>query len=1326
MHARPWVRWWWPGGDVDDAELARELKQMRDVGFGGAEIQSFAIGLPAEVSPEVFTYATDAWFEHVGFVLDRAEQLGLTIDLTLGSSWPCGGTHVNEAHSLKQLIAQVEIIEGPATYDRNVPSPIEPVRYLLADAILKLPSTFDATKMKRVAVVAGKLDADQTADHPPAKPTLPGLPVLEPTTYLDPSSLIDLTGSMTPDGKLDWQIPEGPWRLFTFYEGPTGSTPFYSADSGRPLVLDHLNAEAVNTHLQTIAQAVKDRFGRHMGSTLRSFFVDSLELRTELYWTDDFLNEFFQRRGYRLEPFLAMLFEPFQSDAYVRKVYPGAPPVYDLRTIGSRIRHDYKQTVSELMIERFFDPIQQWASSNAMTARIQAHGGPVDLLAAYGRVGIPETEGLFAGGNASFLKQAVSAAHLYNRPIVSSEILAFKSRDYMTTPAAIVREANRHFVTGVNQLVMHGWPYVYDENFAPPGWMPFSSPYLPGRHVIGTFASHLNDRYPFFRFLPKVNNYLARAQLVLRAGKPVVDLALYTGRLDDPDDATLDSDMNRSLEQAGYTSDYINDDALANKASVNDQGLYVGDTRYKAMVVSQVTCMSYEVAQRLAAFAQAGLPIVFAGALAEQSPGYLNFQNNDALVRTAFEQMFGESLATVRASEKFQTDSAVYVSRVGDVGTALAEDLGVRPDVVLNDGRESIRYVHRRANDIDYYFLSSSDDAPLDAVVTFAHGDRIPDVWDLWTGQVMPASIYMTRGSQTGVALHFEPETAVVVSFERAGTTFHLEGTDLAGVERKDDHTITGTALIPGTYTAILGNGSRATLAMGKDVVPLPPIDLATWDLVTICPTLAGGTTRQAFPSVLLGDLSRVPLLRYFSGIAVYARDVFIPSSYLQSSVHWELDLGCVHEVAEIRINDNEVTTLVVSPYHVDVTEFLVAGSNRIEIGVTTTLRNGLAGLGASGIEYYASFQENPVRVPSGFVGPAKLIPHYRVTLDRETETDPPVQAVPFTMTVVPVNYPHHTEDAIFEAIDVASQISDHISLQGAWKDPVTGVVWDCAKIEEVVTAARERGLSVTLQFNTYYAFPSDVPGMDLHVVLVNPLVPFDVSDDDVNGSASFSIPELRSAYLDELACIAALEPDYLVLGPEINFLVGYRLDEFFVFASVYREAYTLVKSISPNTQVGLSYQYDGLRDGLIDGGDWSFMAAVGPQDFYGLTTYFGSTEQWVERYPTAIDVPADYYAPIRAILGYGTPIIFTEMGWSSFYAGGDTNQVAFLCRLPTLLDGVQPHHVIWALQHDIDHYYTGEIKALNDLGLRQLDGTPKPAWAEVLRLKNEGLFVSP
>jgi hypothetical protein len=206
---------------------------------------------------------------------------------------------------------------------------------------------------------------------------------------------------------------------------------------------------------------------------------------------------------------------------------------------------------------------------------------------------------------------------------------------------------------------------------------------------------------------------------------------------------------------------------------------------------------------------------------------------------------------------------------------------------------------------------------------------------------------------------------------------------------------------------------------------------------------------------------------------------------------------------------------------------------------------------------------------------------------------------------------------------------------------------------------------------------------------------------------------------------LASLGPDYLVLGPEVNYLF-LRLGEFEEFASVYREAYGIVKQRSPTTQVGVSYQYDGVRDNVLSDVSVEYMRDIGPQDFLGLTSYFAASAHRAGEFPDVTDIPHDYYLPATRLLDPDVPIVFTEIGWSTYFPKGRENQVLFLNRLPTLLDKVRPANVIWPLQHDVLGYFPGDNEPINHLGLRQYDGVPKPGWGQVLRLRAQGLLVTP
>jgi len=84
---RPIARWWWPGNDVTEEELRREIGVLDKAGFGGAEIQAFNKGFDFGAMPEaqqkrVSGFATPAFFENVAAAIDEARKHGLFIDYT--------------------------------------------------------------------------------------------------------------------------------------------------------------------------------------------------------------------------------------------------------------------------------------------------------------------------------------------------------------------------------------------------------------------------------------------------------------------------------------------------------------------------------------------------------------------------------------------------------------------------------------------------------------------------------------------------------------------------------------------------------------------------------------------------------------------------------------------------------------------------------------------------------------------------------------------------------------------------------------------------------------------------------------------------------------------------------------------------------------------------------------------------------------------------------------------------------------------------------------------------------------------------------------------
>src|SRR5882672_8604285 len=105
--ARIMMRWWWFGPAVTKPELEREMRLMKDGGIGGFEVQPvYPLGF--QNTP----YLSDEFLDALRFTGEKARELGLRMDLTLGSGWPFGGPHIPVTQAAGRL--RVEHVTVPA------------------------------------------------------------------------------------------------------------------------------------------------------------------------------------------------------------------------------------------------------------------------------------------------------------------------------------------------------------------------------------------------------------------------------------------------------------------------------------------------------------------------------------------------------------------------------------------------------------------------------------------------------------------------------------------------------------------------------------------------------------------------------------------------------------------------------------------------------------------------------------------------------------------------------------------------------------------------------------------------------------------------------------------------------------------------------------------------------------------------------------------------------------------------------------------------------------------------------------------------------------
>jgi hypothetical protein len=907
---RPMVRWWWPGNDVTDTELKREVGLLDRANFGGAEIQPFTIGLDQPMSDamrkRVDDYLSPSFFTHVGAALEEARTRGMWMDYTFGSGWPFGGAGVvTPALASTELTSAHQTIRGPVHFHQKIMMPI------LDESIANMKDLPQGwmeefeQREKLVAVVAVRGSSVQYFPDvgDALKVKVPG--------ELDPSTSVVLTSHMQPDGTLDWDVPAGTWQVFAFKEMPTGQGVVGGAGTGPQLVLDHMNKQAFETYADRVGGTARQYDGQYFGHGMRAIFCDSLEVRANLFWNDQFLQEFQKRRGYDLTPYLPILKVPGAEVPY--NATSANLPLYDIQNIGDRVRQDYWYTVSDLMNENFYSPFIQWATSNNLLSRVQAHGSPTDQLRVYGESSIPETEDLYADGRYDFLKMSSSGADLFGRHIVSSESFVWQGRAYQTTPEKIKRFADELLTAGINEIIYHGYPYqLMDRPF--PGWHPFA--------IGGAFSSDMNQNNPFWSYLPQLNEYITRLQYLSQTGTTVAPIALYRGVLSydaiepPPPEPAIDTD----LMAAGYNFDHIDGYVLLHSKVVDHKLISPGGQGYGALVFQRQEILSAPVAEQLLAFAHQGLSIVFTGGIPKTESPIVD----------------GQPSATPGTNTLRNIVSGhVHLAADTEDVTKLLE-ASVVPNLRFHGA--ALPFIEKRIGQLDIFFLRNPSDAPANVSID-CNSPGTSEIWNPWTGGIHRIANATRSNGAAHLHLALDPYGSALLVFDPSAKPT-APPVDISALAQPE-HQI--------------------------------PIGENGWDFhgVGIGPASQPKTIDMKISS--LEDWTMNERLKNFSGRGQYTTTFNVPASLLESHHRIVLDLGAVGDVAQISINGAEGPNLLLKPYRADVTSLLHAGDNTLQITVVNALFNALSAKGRSADYYPEQTDTANGLLPSGLIGPVRL-----------------------------------------------------------------------------------------------------------------------------------------------------------------------------------------------------------------------------------------------------------------------------------------------------------------------------------------------------------------
>lgn len=371
----------------------------------------------------------------------------------------------------------------------------------------------------------------------------------------------DLRGRVDGTGRLRWKAPAGNWLVLRFGYTPTGHRN-ETAGAGMGLEADKLSGKAAQAQFEGWFGETARRVGPELAArVLKVFHVDSWEAGSQ-NWTPAFREEFERRRGFDPVKWLPVM----------------AGIGIDSADTSERFLWQVRQTISDLMTEKFFGTLARLAHEHGCEFSAEATAPTMmgDGMRHFGEADLPMGEFWLRSpthDKPNDVADAVSGAHVYGRRIAQAEAFTELRIRWDETPGMLKTLADHNFALGVNRMVMH----VFAHN-------PWTDR-KPGMTLsgVGTYFQRDQTWWPEAKAW---TDYLARCSALLQAGRPVADVAYFTGE-ELPVRALLPERMKPSLP-AGYAADSINRDALLRLAKADGGRMVLaGGTSYAVLVLPE-------------------------------------------------------------------------------------------------------------------------------------------------------------------------------------------------------------------------------------------------------------------------------------------------------------------------------------------------------------------------------------------------------------------------------------------------------------------------------------------------------------------------------------------------------------------------------------------------------------------------------------------------------------------------------------------------------------------------------------------------------------------
>jgi hypothetical protein len=879
--AKPYVWWHWMGSNFSKYGITRDLEAMKAAGIGGATVFNISSAVQESHAPT----KNNPWPEQT---------------YRSAAYWEALRFAAAEADRLGLEIGLHNTV-GYATTGGPWIDEERGMQHLVWSDTLVTGGSRLSLELKKPEF---KQEADwgQTGRAISFYKDIAVLAVPADQKEISPGAVIQISSSHDHEGRLEWNAPPGKWKVYRMGHAATGAEPHPVPDEliGKVLEVDKMSAEQNAWHWMNVIDPVKAHLGEHIGKSFRHMLIDSYEAGRQ-NWTPDFREQFIKRKGYDPVPWLVS-FSPTVT---------GGKPSKDRRVIDgsertARFDWDYRDVINQLFFENGWEIGKRMLNDAGLELQFEPYTGPFNTPQGAAMADIPMAE-FWTSGTTGVNPAVVAAARAAGKNVIGAEAYTGRPEvsQYTEDPAFLKPSTDMAFAQGINRMILHHWVH-----------QPFDDKYQPGMGM-GWWGTHFSRHQTWFEPGKSFFDYLSRCQAMLQYGEPPTDM-LSVGKPD------ADTDLLSP-------SDFLTMDIRVENGRV----ALPGGRSYAILMFPEGRLMLPETARKLESLVAAGAMVVSPKPVS--SPSLSGFPECDHVVRRIGNDVWG-------ANPSNQYGRGFVFTRKAD---AVAK-AGIKPgfQVLKAAAPEDIRIVHRQSSSSDVFFVANLSDNPQHAVVSFRIDGRQPELWHAEHGSIAKAPVWNSNNGRTSVQLCLKGNQSVFVVFRQSAPAV--------------DHPVEVTSGDPDAnwWTASNANGNPVIRAIGdfsaevtyasgrkksvKSMATAAEVIDGPWH-VTFVPKLDQAFELE-FPELV--DFAKHPdiSVNYFAGTATYRKSIRMPVDAPARKQRTVLDLGDLHDIAELRLNGRSAGVLWYPPYAADVTDFLQPGDNTLEIMLTTNWANRLIG----------------------------------------------------------------------------------------------------------------------------------------------------------------------------------------------------------------------------------------------------------------------------------------------------------------------------------------------------------------------------------------------